>query len=127
MNARVIDPLADAGARRAEEAVRRSPGVSPAALGLELRVGRVSRENAATRALRLLLEGRVIVRRVDDRGILARVRGDSGHVRTVVCEFDQWSCDCPAKGERCAHVMATQLVTIAPSSTSAHHSTGGTT
>jgi uncharacterized Zn finger protein len=88
-------------------------GIDPLAVGTELRLGRMFRENAPTRALRLLIEGRVMVQRVDDRGVLARVRGDSGAVRTVVREYDGWSCDCPAKGEKCAHVRAVMLCTVA--------------
>jgi uncharacterized Zn finger protein len=71
---------------------------------------RVGRETAATRARRLLIEGRVMLQRIDDHGLLASVRGDSGAVRSVAFHLGQWSCDCPARGERCAHVRAVQLV-----------------
>lgn len=87
-------------------------GIDPAAIATEVRLGRLGRENAATRALRLLIEARVMIKRIDDRGVLAEVRGDSGSLRTVTFEIDRWFCDCPARGERCAHVRAVQLVTV---------------
>lgn len=42
----------------------RVTGVDPLAVGTELRLARIGRENAATKALRLLVSGRVMVRRV---------------------------------------------------------------
>lgn len=75
--------------------------------GLLLRLG--DRENAERKALRLLVTGRVMVKRLDSRGVLADVRGDSGAVRTIVYERGSWSCSCPARS-RCAHARAVQLV-----------------
>lgn len=78
--------------------------------GLFLRVGS-ARESAAQKAIRLLAQGRVQVRRVDGRGVLAEVRGDSGALRTVTYESGLWSCDCPARRD-CSHVRAVQQVVV---------------
>lgn len=87
-------------------------GIAPSAIGYKL--GRSGRENARTKATRLLVEGRVSITYVGIEGeVRARVRGDSGLLREV--EFDravgQWFCDCPARG-RCSHVMAVQAVVL---------------
>lgn len=84
--------------------------IDPLADGLLLRVGR--RENAQARAVRFLATDRVMIRCVDERGVLAHVRGDSGHVRTVIFKFGAWSCDCPARSENCAHVIAVKNVVV---------------
>lgn len=87
-------------------------GVNPAEIGMEIRVGRIARENAATRAQRLLLEGRVMVRYWGvDRG-QAWVRGDSGMVRKVEVQGDEWTCTCPALSQACAHIRAVKAVTV---------------
>lgn len=72
------------------------------------------REDAAAKARRLLVEGRVMVRRVDDRGCFAKVRGDSGFVRSVIWDAyaERWSCDCPARSERCSHIRAVSSVVV---------------
>lgn len=86
-------------------------GITPEAAGLEIRVGKVGRENARTKALRLLVEGRVMVLRLDSAGCLADVRGDSGVIRRVVFDshVGDWSCPCEARG-RCSHILATAMV-----------------
>lgn len=86
-------------------------GIAPAEVGLEVLIGRKGRENAATKSKRLLVESRVIIRRVDDRGVLASVRGDSGLIRTVIYNLGSWSCDCEARG-RCSHILATASVVV---------------
>lgn len=85
-------------------------GIAPESVGYELRLHH-GRENAPTRARRLLVEGRVHVKRVDRRGVLADVRGDSGEIRTVTYEHGLWACDCPAR-RSCAHVLAVQQVVV---------------
>ncbi len=40
-------------------------GISPDSIGVELRLGRSGKKNAATKSRRLLIEGRVLIRRVD--------------------------------------------------------------
>lgn len=86
-------------------------GLAPAEIGTEIRIGRVGKENAATKSKRLLVESRVGIRRVDAQGVLASVRGDSGCIRTVVYEDGHWSCDCIARG-RCSHILAVQAVVL---------------
>jgi hypothetical protein len=72
----------------------------------------VPREDSATKARRLLIEGRVIVTHVDHRDVSATVRGDSGAVYTVAHRPGQWSCSCDASPYgRCSHLRAVQLIT----------------
>ena len=68
------------------------------------------REDARTRSVRLLREGRVMVLRVGPVGVLAVVRGDSGELRRVEWSPRRgWACECPAIG-RCAHGIAVASV-----------------
>ncbi len=62
------------------------------------------RESVQDKAHRYLIEGRVIVDRVADGAVSARVRGD-GNVWRVRYRHRAWRCDCPARG-RCAHLLA---------------------
>ena len=67
------------------------------------------RENARSKAARLLTEGRVVIDIARDRYVRAYVRGDSGTFYEVVHDKGTWSCPCPSS--RCSHVLAVQLVT----------------
>jgi uncharacterized Zn finger protein len=70
------------------------------------------RENAATKAERLLATGRVVITHVDGRHVEAIVRGDSGAVYLVRHLPGQWSCSCTAAPyARCSHLRAVQLIT----------------
>lgn len=69
------------------------------------------REDAASKARRLLAEGRVIVTRVDGREVSAIVRGDSAEFYSVTHRSGLWTCDCFALG-RCSHVQALMLITV---------------
>jgi uncharacterized Zn finger protein len=70
------------------------------------------RENAASKARRLLLEGRVRTTNASDDGyVSAEVRGDSARVYTVRYDRDGWVCGCPALGV-CSHIKAVQLVVV---------------
>jgi hypothetical protein len=72
------------------------------------------RENAATKARRLLVEGRLRVLSVDESAGTARAecRGDSGAVYDVGrLSGSGWFCSCPAFS-RCAHVRALQHVVV---------------
>jgi uncharacterized Zn finger protein len=81
-----------------------STGINPGDVGLEVRIGMVSRESARTKAARYLLEGRVVLVRVDEKTVLGRVRGRE--LYTVEHAPGRgWSCTCPARG-RCAHRLA---------------------
>jgi hypothetical protein len=71
-----------------------------------------SRESAANKARRLLVEGRVQVVGVEQRGANAIVRGDSGHVHGVAFDGNAWSCSCPSQTASCNHIRALQLVVI---------------
>lgn len=80
----------------------------------------MSRENAAAKARRLLVEARVrILSANEDNGhVSAEVRGDTARVYAVDYEAGEggWSCTCPARGA-CAHLQAVQLIfVVAPRS-----------
>jgi uncharacterized Zn finger protein len=69
------------------------------------------RENAATKARRLLTEGRVTIVHADEGGVAALVRGDTAMTYRVTHAGGEWRCDCPAR-TRCSHVQALMLVTL---------------
>lgn len=69
------------------------------------------RESAHVKGRRLLVEGRLIVTKVDGDNIRSSCRGDSGEVYRQAHHAGQWWCSCPAK-TRCSHVVALQLVTV---------------
>lgn len=93
-----------------------STAVDPGAVGLEVRIGRVARENASTKALRLLTERAVMIRYCGPEGVRAFVRGSHGSMYRVILSDGRWSCDCAATG-RCSHLMAVQSVTLIGSET----------
>lgn len=73
------------------------------------------RENAATKARRLLTEGRVTVLIRDRVHLEAVVRGDSGIEHRVAHDFTAgWTCDCEATAFKssCSHVQALQLIVL---------------
>ena len=69
----------------------------------------VARENAAGKARRYLVEGRVILHRVDRHRVEATCRGD-GTVHRSTYRHGSWSCTCPARTATCAHLLAVRLV-----------------
>ncbi len=73
------------------------------------------REDARTRGVRLLGEGRLVVSLVDEATVVARVRGDHGVIHEAGFLRGRWHCSCPAK-TTCAHLAALQLVTLEPGS-----------
>ena len=75
----------------------------------------MTRENAYSKARRYLVEGRVIVTRVSDRIVAARVRGD-GAIYDSMWQAGVWSCSCVARTDQCAHLRALRLIT-APEAT----------
>ncbi len=88
-------------------------GLDPRSVGLELRLGNAGRENAPTKARRLLVEGRVVVHYCGPQGVRAFVRG-SGELHRVEYQHGRgWICSCPAIG-RCSHRQAVELVTQRP-------------
>jgi uncharacterized Zn finger protein len=73
------------------------------------------REDAGTKATRLLNCGRLTVEWIDASTIRATCRGDSGEVYGVGYDPDAgWHCTCPSFG-RCSHVLALQRVALVPS------------
>lgn len=74
------------------------------------------RENAATKARRLLTEGRVTITRVDGAEINALVKGDSAGMYLVQHRPGWWTCPCDAISTLCSHVQAVMLVTVVPGS-----------
>jgi uncharacterized Zn finger protein len=72
----------------------------------------MTRENAAAKGRRVLTEGRLRVRTVneDTATASAECRGDSGMTYIVGGdEAGRWFCSCEAIG-RCSHLIALQLV-----------------
>lgn len=82
-----------------------------------------SRANRAQRkALRLLVDGRLEVQRVETGGelaglVVAECKGDSGDLYTL--GFDprrrQWRCTCPELRGQCSHITALKIVVAARS------------
>lgn len=70
----------------------------------------MARENAAVKARRYLVEGRIIVTAVTGRQVEATARGD-GAVHRMGFSGGAWWCSCPARSDRCAHLTALRQVT----------------
>ena len=73
----------------------------------------MTREDAATKARRLLAEGRITLRHIGDDLVRADVRGDTARIYAVAWSPAGWSCDCDAIS-RCSHIRSVQLVTLEP-------------
>lgn len=99
-------------------------GIDPLAIGFELRLSRLNRENVETKARRYLCEGRITLRRVGPSEVLALVRGNGAFYNTGYDERSGWWCECAARGN-CAHLTALQLVTVHPGGTEATSSLKG--
>ena len=72
------------------------------------------RETALQRGMRFLLEGRLVILRVNDERIEARCRGGSGEIHDLGFDERGWHCSCPAL-TRCSHLHALQAVCLTPS------------
>ena len=73
----------------------------------------MSPETIAEKSARYLVEGRLIVERVDDARVVARCRG-RGHLYRLGWERGKgWWCTCPASGA-CSPLLALQLVVCEP-------------
>jgi hypothetical protein len=71
----------------------------------------MTRENAAAKGARYLLEARLIVEQVDGDLVRASCRG-SGAIYELGYTPDRgWWCDCPAVG-LCSHLSGLMLVTV---------------
>jgi hypothetical protein len=88
-------------------------GVDPLAIGMEVRLGRLGRENVETKGRRLLIEGRLRLRFVDPFSVIATCRGTEV-THSLAFDHGEWFCSCPARG-RCSHLAALQLVCERPS------------
>lgn len=67
----------------------------------------MTRENAAAKGRRYLLEGRVVVTEVNRHRVAASVRGD-GHLYRAGWEHGRWSCACPARSDSCSPLPRVQ-------------------
>ena len=66
------------------------------------------RESVHVKGKRYLLEGRLVVRLVNDERVEATCRG-GGASYELSHDGSRWRCSCPALGH-CAHLVALQLV-----------------
>ncbi len=89
--------------------------------GLELRLGFVGRENAATKARRYLLEARLTVELVDGEEIRATCRGSDSTYQLGYMPGRAWWCDCLARSSSCAHINVLKLVTLVPTGRKESH------
>lgn len=72
------------------------------------------REDVHVKGRRLLVEGRLELRRIDARSVSARCRGDSGELYKLgYYEEGRWYCACPARS-RCSHLTALMLCVLKP-------------
>jgi hypothetical protein len=67
----------------------------------------MSRENAGEKAKRILVEGRLVIRELDEHGgtVAADCRGDASVHSLGRDERGRWFCSCKARG-RCSHLLA---------------------
>jgi hypothetical protein len=70
----------------------------------------VSRENAAEKAKRILVEGSLVVREMDEHGgtVATDCRGDAS-IHNLGRDSRGWFYSCKARG-RCSHLLALGLV-----------------
>ncbi|GAB3349959.1 hypothetical protein [Modestobacter lapidis] len=75
----------------------------------------MTRESAHNKGRRYLAEGRLTIRTATrELGVIAIVRGDSGELyRAAWSSAFGWTCNCPARTDQCAHLVALRLVTVA--------------
>lgn len=75
----------------------------------------MSRESAHDKGRRYLVEGRLTIRSANRAGaVVAVVKGDSGLVYRAEWSPDiGWTCNCLARSDQCAHLVALRLVTTA--------------
>ncbi len=73
----------------------------------------MTRENAYDKGRRYLCEGRVIVRRVDETGIEATVRGTGELYKVAWSRSAHWRCNCQSVAW-CSHMYAVALCTVRP-------------
>jgi hypothetical protein len=71
------------------------------------------RENAESKARRYLAEGRVRIIACDEAAstIVAEVRG-TGAIYAAGHGPKGWACECDARSNACAHILALKLVSV---------------
>lgn len=69
----------------------------------------MTRETAATKANRLLSEGRLIVELVQPGAVQASCRGE-GTVWRLAYAHGRWLCDCTCRTDACSHLRALRKV-----------------
>ncbi|MCU1614707.1 MAG: hypothetical protein JWO98_2247 [Frankiales bacterium] len=74
----------------------------------------MTRESAHDKGRRYLVEGRLTIRQFNrQHGVIAMVRGDNALVYRAEWQPDLgWSCNCPARSDQCAHLVALRLITV---------------
>lgn len=76
-------------------------------------------ESAADKAIRLLIEGRLMVKvvRPETGFVHVQCRGDSGQVYDLGRDptSGEWRCTCQEMKGKCSHLRAAQLVVVMPS------------
>jgi uncharacterized Zn finger protein len=72
----------------------------------------MSRETAATKAVRYLAEGRLTVLRVAGDDVQAVCKGDGEIYRLGHDLRGGWFCNCPARTDGCCHLIALRAVTV---------------
>lgn len=85
-------------------------GIDPLAIGVDVRLARVGRENVETKGRRYLIEGRLRIVSLGPGRIQAFCTGTEETHRLGWEPSYGWGCSCAAKG-RCSHLVALQLVT----------------
>jgi hypothetical protein len=68
------------------------------------------RESAASKAERLLLEGRLVITSARPRHVIARCRGE-GAIHRLGFQSGLWTCSCPVRTDACSHLIALRRVT----------------
>ena len=72
------------------------------------------RESAHDKARRLLTEGRLTVRHIDERSAVARCRGDSAQIYSLGYDRNRWFCSCACATAQCSHLKALRLIVLEP-------------
>jgi hypothetical protein len=70
----------------------------------------MTRESAAAKADRLLLEGRLVVTHAGPGRVVARCRGE-GTIHRLGYQSGFWTCSCPVRTDACSHLRALRRVT----------------
>jgi uncharacterized Zn finger protein len=70
----------------------------------------MAREAATAKGRTYLTEGRLVVTRCATNKVRATCRGD-GAIYDLGFDRGEWWCTCPARTDRCAHLVALRLCT----------------